>query len=49
MEAKGKEEATLFTTTEWLGNRKDQVPKKVVVKPVAENKGIFFQTLYKMQ
>ena len=49
VEAKGKEEATLFTTTEWLGNRKDQVPKKVVVKPVAENKGIFFQTLYKMQ
>ena len=31
VEAKGKEEATLFTTTERLRNRKDQVPKKVVL------------------
>ena len=45
VEATGKQEATLFTTTERLGNRKEQVPKKVMVKPVAENKGKFFQNL----
>lgn len=43
--ATGKEEASVFTTTERLGNRKDQVPKKVMAKPVAENKGTFFQNL----
>lgn len=45
VEAPGQQGATSFTTTDRLGNRKEQVPKKVVGKPVAENKGMFFQNL----